>query len=840
MKRILLFVFNLILLLLPDAVISQRLWNTTLEGGEYDRGSIFSIDSTGSDVQLEYSFKINQGRLPNGSFLTSGPNNLLYGLFSGGGEFEDGVLFRLNPITLSYEVLHSFEQGFSGPSTDGASPRSGLLLASNGLFYGMTYTGGANEDGTIFSFDPQTNALTILHEFESATGKFPQSALFQLNNDTILGTTGGGGSFNMGVLFRYTISTGVYEVIENFGFNTGANGVGKLIKASDGNVYGSLFSGGPNNRGAIYQYNPQTNSVTYVHAFSDGKFPNAGLFEYNNSGKLYGLTREGGLENTGILYEYNINTQTFTKKHDIVVATSGAKPRSEFIEGINGTLLATCYGNFSSAGTIIEYDPQNNTLTEEFDFLNVPFTGYYGGSNPIGTMCELNGRLYGICELGGTEGEGSIYEYDENTGTRKKLINNNGPDGGDHCHSKLVQANNGKFYATTHSGGLFNEGILFEFDPDSSTFRKLVDFNTTIGIRSQSELLVHSNGNLYGCNKGMAQTPNWGNVFEYDLQADSYTVLHSFDGINGGGPVSGLIEGPGGVIYGSTVQGGLSGDGVVFKYDLSSGTYTALHNFNESIDGFGSLGTLAKYNNDVYYGVTTWTPTNITDGTIFSYDIASDTFVNEYHFNSEPTLPSPPTTTLFLASDSLFYGVTGGSAFVSSIFKFDPSTASRTHISNLNLPIGTQPKEVIESNGSLIFVCTDGGSSSMGTILTMDLQTELITKTYDFDGSIGSQPATGFLLHTQNPIGSNSVDENIESNVLVHPNPFRSSFRVYNLESHIGSQYAVVDIYGRTVVKGEVVEKELQIDLHEVGSGSYVFQLKSPNSVITQKIIKTN
>ena len=37
---------------------------------------------------------------------------------------------------------------------------SGLTLASNGLYYGVTRLGGTNNDGTIYSFNPTNNALT--------------------------------------------------------------------------------------------------------------------------------------------------------------------------------------------------------------------------------------------------------------------------------------------------------------------------------------------------------------------------------------------------------------------------------------------------------------------------------------------------------------------------------------------------------------------------------------------------------------------------------------------------------------------------------------------------------
>jgi uncharacterized repeat protein (TIGR03803 family) len=57
-------------------------------------------------------------------------------------------------------------------------------------------------------------------------------------------------------------------------------------------------------------------------------------------------------------------------------------------------------------------------------------------------------------------------------------------------------------------------------------------------------------------------------------RAGTERVLYSFAGANGAGPLSGVISGPGGVLYGTTVFGGRYGTGCVFALTPSGGGYT--------------------------------------------------------------------------------------------------------------------------------------------------------------------------------------------------------------------------------------------------------------------------
>src|SRR5689334_19731084 len=100
----------------------------------------------------------NDGGSPSAG-LTQLPDGRLFGTTAGGGLWGQGSVFVLSPDGggYSFATLHSFTAG-----EDGANPRSGLLLASDGNFYGTTYDGISAPGGAVYRTDPAGN-LTVLH-----------------------------------------------------------------------------------------------------------------------------------------------------------------------------------------------------------------------------------------------------------------------------------------------------------------------------------------------------------------------------------------------------------------------------------------------------------------------------------------------------------------------------------------------------------------------------------------------------------------------------------------------------------------------------------------------------
>ena len=177
---------------------------------------------------------------------------------------------------------------------------------------------------------------------------------------------------------------------------------------------------------------------------------------------------------------------------------------------------------------------------------------------------------------GGSNGLGVIFSFDPSSSTYTKLKDFDGNNGAN-PYGSLLQASDGKLYGMTHEGGA--NGVIFSFDPSSSTFTKLKDFDSTNGANPYGSLMQASDGKLYGMTPGGGSN-NAGVIFSFDPSSSTYTKLKDFDGTNGSSPVGSLMQASDHKLYGMTSGGGSNNTGVIFSFDPSSSTYTKLKDFD--------------------------------------------------------------------------------------------------------------------------------------------------------------------------------------------------------------------------------------------------------------------
>src|SRR5687767_13042953 len=92
------------------------------------------------------------------------------------------------------------------------------------------------------------------------------------NAQSIYGAGYAGGTYNNGVLFQYSLSTSGFSKKMDFDSTvTGSNPFCSIMQASNGNLYGVTTSGGANNKGVLYEYNPS--SFTYVKKMDFDSIP---------------------------------------------------------------------------------------------------------------------------------------------------------------------------------------------------------------------------------------------------------------------------------------------------------------------------------------------------------------------------------------------------------------------------------------------------------------------------------------------------------------------------------------------------------------------------------------
>jgi uncharacterized repeat protein (TIGR03803 family) len=189
--------------LVADA--AGALYSTTNSGGVKNLGTVFRFDPQSGAESVLWSFHGKKdGQDPKAPVVVDGAGNV-YGTTYLGGKHGLGVLFKLSPHGSAYtfSVLHAF----AGPPADGQFPVGGLALL-DGLLYGTTFTGGADNDGTIFSLSTSGSGYAVVHNFEGSDGIGPQGTLVvrgaTLYGTTLSGGTGGGGAKGVGTVFSFT------------------------------------------------------------------------------------------------------------------------------------------------------------------------------------------------------------------------------------------------------------------------------------------------------------------------------------------------------------------------------------------------------------------------------------------------------------------------------------------------------------------------------------------------------------------------------------------------------------------------------------------------------------
>jgi uncharacterized repeat protein (TIGR03803 family) len=324
-----------------------------------------------------------------------------------------------------------------------------------------------------------------------------------------------------------------------------------------------------------------------------------------------------------------------------------------------------------------------------------------------------------------------------------------GADGAD-PEAGLVQATDGNFYGTTAAGGTASSGTVFRMN-GAGSFALLHSFVETFpgldGTIARANLIQAIDGNFYGTTSSGGQFGNNGTVFKMDTSG-TVTVLHSFNGQDGSGPLAGLIQAKDGMFYGTTGQGGLSGAGTVFRMD-ASGNVAVLHSFSEfsigSPDGFLPLAGLTQANDGNFYG-TTFFGGQCGQGVVFKMDAGGQ--ITVLHDFCGGTDGGNPAGGLVQASDGFLYGTTtAGGLNGGVVFKTD-TAGSFTVLHAFTGPEGFGPSgSLIQGNDGFLYGTTKQGGTFLGAIFRTDISGN-VTGLHSFNLSDGYLPNGGLILAT--------------------------------------------------------------------------------------------
>lgn len=426
-----------------------NLYGTTESGGAHGDGTIFEISAVDQTLMTLATFNGSNGANPLAGLLLDNHGNL-YGTTWRGGANGEGTAFELSAANHTLTTIATFG-GNSGDTPEGT-----LTSDGKGGLLGTTDYGGTNSFGSIFEISPGNDVPITLASFNGTNGQEPIGGLVTDNNGNFFGTTYSGGGNNDGTIFEYSTATDTLTTLVNFNGDNGKSPMAGLTIGSDGNLYGTTAAGGANDDGTVFEFSAIDHRLTTLVSFdgSNGQGPYASVIA-DSSGNLYGTTAWGGANNDGTVFELSAADHTLSTLASFNY-TDGSNPFCSLLFDNSGDLFGTASGGGANGdGTVFEISTADHTLSTL-----ASFNGANGQTPYAGLVADGYGNLYGTTVDGGANNDGTVFELSAADNSLTTLISFNG-DNGANPYAPLITDENGNLYGTAESGG-YGNGTVFE------------------------------------------------------------------------------------------------------------------------------------------------------------------------------------------------------------------------------------------------------------------------------------------------------------------------------------------------------------------------------------------
>ncbi len=369
----------------------------------------------------------------------------------------------------------------------------------------------------------------------------------------------------------------------------------------------------------------QAQSFQVIHSFTgqgDDGTPTAGLTP-DGAGTFYGTTSGITIASNGSVFKLgaSISGWILSPLNNFHQAGGGARPSDKVTIGPDGNLYGETYlggqgdcGGEGSCGVVFKLQPPPRACASFlcpwkqivlYQFGMPPDAGL-----PVGEVIfDTAGNLYGVTAYGGSGpcggGCGAVYKLTPSGGawTETVIYSFLGGSTGQLPLGGLILDAAGNLYGTA-LGGSAGQGVIYELSPSNAGWTQTIlhTFQGSDGAGPIGSLIADRFGNLYGTTNGGIGI--YGTVFELSHPGNSFQVLYTFPSEYGDGPYGTLVFDNSGNLYG-VVLGGAYGNGAVFKLAPSNGSWIEidLHDFQAS-DGSNPNGGLVFDSAGNLYGTT--------------------------------------------------------------------------------------------------------------------------------------------------------------------------------------------------------------------------------------------
>lgn len=559
------------------------------------------------------------GSVPTGN-LVRGSDGAVYGTSAPTTAASGGLIYRATADGTSITTIHQLDK-----ATEGQTPQAGLLIGSDGKFYGTTkfgITGTTSTTGTIFRLNQDGTGFEVLYRFDAYTesnaasspkntkGAYPGSELSEGADGMLYGVTGAGGTNGTGVVFRIQKNGTGFQVLHTFAAIVGRN-VAKVVKSGTATATaGTTVSTGSNQTVGTIPFDA-SHTIMTVRVVSPTTGIKVRLKVEDAANSAHSVETEATTTKANAW-----ETLTF----DFANPVSGT-PALDFANTYNKLSIYFDYGTTgSTAGSKTYYFDDVTLVNGPGTFLPITFdasgvtytlTGFGGaesstlttdpldlvlrntdGMSANGPLVQVasDGKWYGTTSAGGADGKGTVFRLNTDgtgfevlhtfsattTNTTTNLITNTD---GTTPLAGVIDLNDGYVYGVTSAAGNKGYGTIYRISTSTKAFENLHDFDNLNGSRPAAELTRFSDGKLYGATAGGGKDSSgtattFGTLFSIAPDGTGFTLLQSLDGKNGSAPAANLLELNSTVILTSATSGSNCGSGGLFRYDSSGGTIT--------------------------------------------------------------------------------------------------------------------------------------------------------------------------------------------------------------------------------------------------------------------------